>query len=292
MELTFLNVDQLIEMSRLGFDHLPRFLLNLNAGNRFLGNLVIAPALAGWRKRTIAFCDARTALLSEDKPVSKLLAKEAGFDLPKGPNELNIGDAALFKPTNLGSSVGVYLDKFDGSVPHDYMVEEFIRGYDGTLVLVPSCQSGALEMIAAQIVVPDVETPLDWIYSEVAKEETDAAPAMDFIDIDYDTHVAKAAEALASETGCTSVARVDFRYEGPLEEDLILSKSKIKFVELNALPTMGRKNNVTNYTREYLTGQQDNLAASYLLQRTMDHTLAAAMYLLGSSLFKNQFQTK
>ena len=115
MELTFLNVDQLIEMSRLDCGHLPRFLLNLNAGNRFLGNLVIAPALAGWRGRNIAFCDARTALLSEDKPVSRLLAKEAGFQLPKGSKELSVGDIALFKPTNLGSSVGVYTRAFDGS---------------------------------------------------------------------------------------------------------------------------------------------------------------------------------
>jgi len=292
MELTFLNVDQLIEMSRLESSHLPCFLLNLNAGNRFLGNLVIAPALAGWRGRTLAFCDARTALLSEDKPISRLLAKEVGFLLPRSSEELDVGDPALYKPTTLGSSVGVYTKLFDGTVPEGYMVEEFVRGYDGTLVLVPSCDDGTLITIAAQIIVPGVELPLDWIYSETAKEETDAAPAMDFVDVAYDASVATMAEDLARSAGCNSVARIDFRYDGELGPGATITKSTAHFIELNALPTMGRKNNVTKYTREYILGNKNNPAVKFLLSLSSDHNLCAAMYLLGNSLFNNQFQMK
>jgi len=292
MELTFLNVDQLIEMSRLECSHFPSYLLNLNAGNRFLGNLVIAPALAGWRERSVAFCNARTALLSEDKPISRLLAREAGFELPKSSNELRRGDAALYKPTNLGSSVGVYTGLFDGTIPNGYMVEEFIRGYDGTLVLVPSCEDGELKTIAAQIVVPDVKEPLNWIYSEIAKEETEAAPAMEFIDVAYDSGVALISEELAKSAGCNSVARVDFRYDRELGNGAKVSKSSAKFIELNALPTMGRKNNVIKYTREYILENQDNPVVRHILTITKDHTLCAAMYLLSTSLFKNQFQMK
>ena len=292
MEMTFLNVDQLIEMSQLGRDYFPEYVLNLNAGNRYIGNLVIAPALSSWRHKTIAFCDARTSILSEDKPTSRLYAKEAGFALPRSFPDLKINDSAIYKPTNLGSSVGVYKKKYDGHEPDGYMVEEFIKGYDGTIVLIPSCTNGRLHTIAAQLVIPKVEQPTDWIYSEVAKEETREAPEMEFVDVDFDDEIADAASRLAYSCGCTSVARIDIRYTELHEGTNRLTLANTKFIELNALPTMGRKNNVIKYTSEYIAKNIENTAINFILEQSRDERLAAAMYLLGSSLYLNQFQTK
>jgi len=287
MEITFLNVDQLIDISRKECNYFPDYVLNLNAGNKYLGNLVLAPALSSWRNKTVAFCDARTAILSEDKPTSRLYAGEAGFSLPLTSKDIKVGESAIYKPTNLGSSVGVYRQRYDGDEPVGYMVEEYIKGYDGTIVLIPSCESGKLQTVAAQIVIPKVEQPADWIYSEIAKEETGEAPEMEFVDIDFDVDISHAAEQLAFSCGCTSVARIDIRYTEFEQGTGKLTLANTKYIELNALPTMGRKNNVIKYTGEYVAKNTENTAIHYILEQSRDEPLAAAMYLLGISLYLN-----
>ena len=89
MEPTFFNVDQFLDLSGKSAGQQPDYIINLNAGNRFLGNLSLVPSIAQWRMIPTAFCDARTAIVSEDKRLSKMLAKQTGLTIPKGPSELS-----------------------------------------------------------------------------------------------------------------------------------------------------------------------------------------------------------
>lgn len=292
MEQVFFNVDQYLDaLGRIGPTNID-YIANLNAGNRFLGNLALVPAVARWHGIPVAFCDARTAIVSEDKRLSRLFAAEAGFRMPRKFDELKDGDAVICKPANLGSSVGVSRKLKGEPLPDGHIVEEFIEGLDGTIVLVFASDGSGLIVLGAQLVLPEVEHPHQWIYSEAAKECAPGTPHIEYRKIKVSSVLAEKARSLSKMCGSKAVARVDIRYTGIVDSEITLDERNSTFIEFNAMPTMSRVNSVNELTRVHLEQNEDTTIAKLIYNRTNDVDVRSACYLLVVGLLGAQLQMK
>lgn len=292
MEPTFFNVDQFLELSGKSAEQQPDFIINLNAGNRFLGNLSLVPSIAQWRRIPTAFCDARTAIVSEDKRLSKMLAMRAGMIVPKEPSELTPTADIIIKPVNLGSSVGVSRATNSEHPPEGYFAEEFVRGLDGTIVLILDCTGTNLFVPGAQLVLPDISDQNGWIYTEEAKQVSNGATSVEYIQVSVSKILSELVIDLAHLCGSKSVARVDVRYTGVRSNEIELNEKNSVFIEYNAMPTLGRKNSVNEFVEQYIHSNTTESVFAYLVSKTADKGCQAAAYLLSSALYKSQLQMK
>ena len=294
MEQMFLNIDQFLEISTKPPTQRPEFVVNLNAGNRFLGNLSLVPSVCRWLEIPVAFCDARTAIVSEDKRLSKMLAKDVGFRIPHHPSPGKKGQKYIAKPIGLGSSVGVQLIDDPSYVPEGYICEEFIQGYDATIVLIKKEEHQRISPLGAKLMVPKIENASSWIYSEAAKEEAEGSPELECSFVELDGCMIKLSEELAQSCGSNSVARIDIRYTGPTDsERIILTSDNTVFIEYNAMPTMGRKNSVNEMTEKFIHDKSNSSdAIEFILKLSNDTGVCSAIYLMSTSLFEGQLQMK
>lgn len=285
MEPAFYNVDQFVEAcahrdtERLGS------VLNLNAGNRFLDNLVVVPALSRWRELPVGFCDARTAMLSEDKRLAKRIARDCGWRVAEDVDTCSSG-TKIIKPSHFGSSVGVVKtdDTCDALPSSDYLCEAFVAGYDATIVAFYDCSRERLAVAGAQIVVPSQCNPTEWIYSEAAKEADREATTHSFRFRDVGPELCDLTLALCEQIGSRSVARVDVRFDGDPEAEHPMEAATCTFIEYNAMPTLGRVNSVNQFAERFVA-ESGHAACDAIRDLTHDKSLQAACYLLASTLY-------
>lgn len=292
MEPTFFNVDQFLDLSGKSAGQQPDYIINLNAGNRFLGNLSLVPSIAQWRMIPTAFCDARTAIVSEDKRLSKMLAKQTGLTIPKGPSELSPNADIILKPVNLGSSVGVSRATNKESPPKGYFAEEFVPGLDGTIVLILDSTGSNLFVPGAQLVLPNIPDQRSWIYTEEAKRTATGVTEVKYIQVSVNNILSELVIDLAHLCGSKSVARVDVRYTGELGKEIELNEKNAVFIEYNAMPTLGRKNSVNEFVEQYIHSNLTESVFEYIVSKTADKGCQAAAFLMCSALYRSQLQMK
>lgn len=265
-----------------------KFVVNLNAGNRSLDQWSIAPALAGWQGIPTFPCNAFTVMLGEAKDIAKTLARDRGWRTPRDFDEGLDNDCEVIrKPRTYGSSVG--LDRLRlGSVENpedpDFVVEEFVRGYDATVVTFFSAVTSRLECQGAQAMVPHLSDPADWVYDAFEKRNPGVRTQVDFPICPVDAELARRAVELTRVFGGRFVSRVDVRVKSPPTPSLPIRFDDCVFLEINPMPTIGPTNSVTELAARYVEHHAGNEQLSWIIGRTANRIERAAIYLLSCGL--------
>lgn len=283
----FFDIEQWIAYCATPRDDV-RFMVNLNAGNRTLDQLAIAPALGGWRGIATFPCNAFTVLLGEAKDTAKCLARDCGWQTPRNHDEgLSPDDEVIRKPRTYGSSVGLERVRLKDVVePGDpeFIVEEFVRGYDATVVTFFSAISGELECQGAQAMMPETADPADWVYDAYEKRNPNVRTRITFPYCPVEPELAKRCVELTRVFGGTFVSRVDVRVTSRPSPSTPLRFEDCSFLEINPMPTIGPSNSVTELAAQFVERNAGHDQISWIVERTANRIERAAIYLLSCGL--------
>jgi hypothetical protein len=265
-----------------------QFMVNLNAGNRTLDQWSIAPALGEWRRIPTFPCSAFTVMLGEAKDVAKRLALGCGWRLPRNFDEgLNDDCEVIRKPRTYGSSVGLErlrLKDIEDVGDPEFIVEEFIRGYDATVVTFFSAVTGHLECQGAQAMLPATPDPADWVYDSFEKRNPGVRTQVDFPFCPVDALLAKQAMEMTRVFGSKFVSRIDVRVTTAPSPSTPIKFEDCVFLEINPMPTIGPTNSVTELAARYVERHADHGQISWIAERSANRIERAAIYLLSCGL--------
>jgi hypothetical protein len=265
-----------------------KFMVNLNAGNRSLDQWAIAPALAEWHHIPTFPCSAFTVMLGEAKDVAKRLALGCGWRVPRNFDEGLDGNCEVIrKPRTYGSSVGLErlrLSEVKDPGDPEFIVEEFVRGYDATLVTIFSAVSGRLECEGAQAMLADTSDPADWIYDAFEKRNPGMRTHVEFPFFTVEAELANRAIELTRVFGGKFVSRIDVRVTTPPSPSAPISFQDCVFLEINPMPTIGPANSVTELAARYVERHVDHGQISWIADRAANRIERAAIYLLSCGL--------
>ncbi|MEA3053256.1 MAG: D-ala D-ala ligase C-terminus [Sphingomonadales bacterium] len=264
------------------------FLVNLNAGNRSLDQWGIAPALGFWLGIPTFPCTAFTVMLGEAKDISKRVARDCGWNTPRGLGEqLSDECDVIRKPRTYGSSVGLERLKLRdlGDVENDDIVEEFVAGYDATIVTLFSALTGRLECQGAQAVIPDRVAPDEWIYDAFEKRNPGVRTQVEFQTCPVDAELASRAVDLTRIFGGKFVSRIDVRLKTrPSPSDPIRFDDCV-FLEINPMPTIGPSNSVTEMAACLVERDAGSRHIAWICSLTPNRIERAAIYILACGLW-------
>jgi len=283
----FFDIEQWIAFCAVARDDI-KFMVNLNAGNRSLDQLSIVPALGGWRNMATFPCSAFTVSLGEAKDTAKRLAQTGGWATPRTPDDGLAADCEVIrKPRTYGSSVGlerVRLDEIAQPDHPDFIVEEFVRGYDATVVTFLSAVSGQLECQGAQAMLPDTHDPADWIYDAFEKRNPNVRTHVACPMFTVDKELARRAVEMTRIFGGRFVSRIDVRLTSPPSPSAPIRFGDCIFLEINPMPTIGPTNSVTEFAARYVERHAQHEQISWILSLSPDRIERAAIYLLSCGL--------
>lgn len=255
--VSFFNIDQFIShCADRQNDGEIDFVVNLNAGNLFLDNWAIVPSLCRWRQLPVFPCSAMTVLLGEEKIISRELAKQSGWKVPRQLHETpeDVDDFVL-KPLTFGSSVGIErLNRIDASarLKESYFVEEFVPGFDATLVLLYSSVADELVCMGAQATIPTIDRPQNWMFDAFEKRNPGVRAPVEELLCPVSEDLAAHAVALSRLYGSRAVTRIDVRVSKRPRVDEPIRFEDCSFLEINPMPTIGPTNSVTKFAEKFV----------------------------------------
>lgn len=213
------------------------YVLNLNCGTTNLSTLGLVPTICAFLNVPCIPCDAPTMMVCEDKKISNMVAS---FNKWKVPPYLNsIEDNGIFRPINLGSSVGVSRQYNEKGI-----YQKFIRGFDITTPVVYNPKSKQMELFPT-IIYLSKDKNVDWYFGEKQKKDKkgytrEIVLMQDKISRAYLNLV----QSFSIDTFCRIDARIeceDFRKV----KDIMRGQfeiSQLYFIEINSMPTISKSN--------------------------------------------------
>lgn len=214
------------------------YVLNLNCGGCELSPMALIPSICAFFKTPCIPCDAVTILAGENKRISNLAALATGINVPKSlPVQESNG---LFRPLNLGSSIGIKKGPLTGNEP-DGLYQEFIKGYDITTPIVYNPYTNQMDFMPTVLYVPE-EDSTDWYLGEAYKATRSGFKRK--IIFSLEEELKKKYLELLQNLSITTFCRIDARIKCQSPKDLenLLKKplalDDIYFVELNPMPTV------------------------------------------------------
>lgn len=218
------------------------FVLNLNCGGKELSPMAIVPSLCAFFHIPCIPCDAVGILAGENKRISNLSAVAMGLNVPETLTE-NSSDG-IFRPLNLGSSIGIKKGYLIGNEP-DGIYQEFIKGYDITTPIVFNPLTKKMDFLPTIIYKPDNEDT-SWFLDESYKESRSGFKRM--IVPELSEQLKEKYLNLITSLSINTFCRIDARIkcESPKELDIIIKKpldnDDVFFIELNPMPTVWTNN--------------------------------------------------
>lgn len=213
------------------------FIVNLNCGSYELSSMGLVPAMCSFLAIPCIPCNTAAITMSENKHISNIIAAANKINVPEYlPLSNNNG---IFRPLNLGSSIGVKIGKSD-NCPGVY--QEFIPGYDITIPVVYNPYINSLDLLPPLLYFPNSQNP-NWIYDFEEKYRENE----NFIKhplLRVEPHTKKILLRFAKTFPITTFGRIDGRIKC---KDIILSKDILHkplvlddffFVEINSMPTI------------------------------------------------------
>lgn len=284
----FFDIDQWLSFCASSNGEI-EFMINLNAGNRALDQWGIAPALGLWRGVPTFPCSAFTVMLGEAKDVAKRLARDCGWTIARTVGEgLGKDCEVVRKPRTYGSSVGLErlaLQDVGSFEDEDFIVEEFVPGYDATIVTLYSAASDRLECHGAQAAIPDTGSPTDWVYDAFEKRNPGVRTKVDFIYCPVDAELSERAVHITRVFGGKFVSRVDIRVTSRPSPSVPIKFEDCVFLEINPMPTIGPSNSVTEYAARYVERLSTHEQLAWIPSLTSNRIEQAAIYLLSCGLY-------
>lgn len=216
------------------------YVLNLNCGCYDLSSLSLVPSVCSFLSVPCVPCNAVSIISSENKRISNLIASGMNLNVPK-PLETSCNEG-IYRPLNLGSSIGVKKGRFR-DFANDGIYQEFIPGYDVTIPVVYNPYIKDIDLLPPVLYLPKSSDP-DWIYSEEEKVNNNGFITLPFLEIEE-----KAKKELINFSRVFPIqtfGRIDGRIrcmDKKLSDEIIEKPLKFKdlyFIEINSMPTIER----------------------------------------------------
>lgn len=260
------------------------YVINLNCGSCELSPMALVPSMCSFLHIPCIPCDAVAILAGENKRMSNLLAHATGINIPKvletsSPN-------AIFRPLNLGSSIGVRRGTQEDT-SQEGIYQEFIPGYDITTPIVYNPLHNEMEFLPTVIYKANNDS-VEWFLGEENKH-TRSGFTRHTITALSDTLKEKY-KALVHNISINTFCRIDARIKCQTPSDLCkileypLSLEDVYFIEINPMPTIWI-NNAFSHSFNSIT--EDNSFYSYLrsLEKVVENTTVYNFLLSISMLY-------
>jgi len=257
------------------------YVVDLNDGFYNLSSLGLVPSTCAYCNIPCIPCDASVLLMGENKFFTNVIAESYGFNLPKFLSEET--DTSITRPYCLGSSCGVIKGKSKSSNMKT-IIQEFIPGFDVTIPLLYCPTVEELVALPAVAYSPDNYDPQWFLGEQQKKSHSEYKKCIVSVDKQTQDMVKNFSNHLGIQTYC----RIDFRCicnNNNEMMDLInneITWDKLRFIELNPLPTI--KENI-NFLNSLSSIPKDHPIAScvnYYINTTRNATLTG--FVLSSSI--------
>lgn len=214
------------------------FILNLNCGGSELSPMALVPSVCSFFKIPCIPCNAVAILSGENKRLSNLAAIATGLMVPK---TLSLSETSgIFRPLNLGSSIGVKKGPLSGN-EQDGLYQEFIQGYDITTPIVYNPYDDKMDFMPTVIYIPE-ENSVDWYLGESSKDTRSGFKRETIFSLsdELQNKYLELVHNLSITTFCRIDARIKCNSEKQLYEILNkpLKLEDVYFIEINPMPTI------------------------------------------------------
>lgn len=217
------------------------YVLNLNCGSNKLSSMSLVPSVCSFLNIPCIPCNAVSIGVTENKHLSNLIAQSMNLNVPAYLNTQN--ENGIFRPINLGSSIGVIKGKINPNISQG-IYQQFIPGYDITFPIVYNHIIQDLDVLPPIIYIPKSKDP-NWIYNAEEKVKDNGFDTFPIMHISGELR--KKLIEFAKVFPIESYGRIDARIKCSdiyLSHEIlnhILSSSDVFFVEINSMPTIERE---------------------------------------------------
>lgn len=217
------------------------YVLNLNSGTLELSTMALIPSTCSSINIPCIPCNAVAIVTGEDKRLSNYIANAIGLNLPRELKNTN-EKGGIFRPINLGNSVGVVRDS--NSDFTDGIYQEFIPGYDITTPIVYNPITQKMDFLPTIMFLPN-EQDKNWFYGEKEKlSRSGYTMKVVIIDEKIQKSYLDLIKPLSIHTFCRIDARVKNEIDGYYHSSKhnSISFEDNYFIEINVMPTIRDKN--------------------------------------------------
>lgn len=215
------------------------YVVNLNCGNYELSTMSLVSSMCSFLSFPCIPCDAAAIVMSENKNISNLLAEIKGLQVPQTLPPQNPN--GIFRPLNLGSSIGIQIGKCDEK-NHNGLYQEFIPGYDVTIPIAYNPDISDIDLLPPLVYIPTSNNP-KWIYDVIEKySEVENFVKLPLLNVESSTY--EKLLNFARTFPITTFGRIDARIkctDDMLSQDIAkkpLCLENLYFVEINSMPTI------------------------------------------------------
>ncbi len=262
------------------------YVLNMNTGTTDLSVMALIPAICSSLEIPCIPCNAVTIVTGENKLLSNLIANSIGLQVPQTLNEND--SSGIFRPTNLGNSLGV--KRGSNNQYKEGIYQEFIHGYELTTPLVYNVHTQKIDLMPSVLYLHE-DKDLSWFNSAESKK---LRKEYKFKKISLDEKIQEKylllADTLSIHTFCRIDARVkclDAKYHDAGNN--VINFNDLYFIEVNVMPTIRDKNNFM-FSFESVDSNDSIYSSTDILRKTLG-SLNIYSFLLASSMlsFKTMY---
>ena len=249
-EVTISNLDTALKLlSQADQADKPDWIVNICAGFNSLESENIIQAIAALSCIPCFPCRGDVAIIAEEKIISKHLAQQAGFRIPRtirNLEELSNRNIYVKKRINSGDSKHIKLMFSEGKlqpINSDEFIEPYISGSDVELCCLFDAEKNEHIILSARALnVSDTGTGPFLHDSSMKSSSDDYNPEQKFqfewLEIPTTEAVCDAVKRLGSLFHDSFVFRIDGRAIGFLKPDDQISLDNFIFLEINTMPTI------------------------------------------------------
>lgn len=237
------------------------YVINLNCGSYELSTMSLIPAMCSFLSVPCIPCNAAAIVMSENKRISNILANNIGLQVPPILQSHDVN--GIFRPLNLGSSIGVQVGK-SNKANCEGIYQEFIPGYDVTFPIAYNPLDNDIDLLPPLVYIPNSKDP-QWIYDlEEKYSETEGFIKLPLLNID--NSVRQKVLDFAKTFPITTFGRIDARIkcdDNMLSENIVnktLNLENLYFVEINSMPTIEKED---SFEMSYTVAKENKSHAFY-----------------------------
>ncbi len=228
------------------------FAINLNCGSSELSPMALIPSICSFLHIPCIPCDAVAILAGENKRMSNLVAQATGINVPKTLNYSSPN--GIFRPLNLGSSIGVKRGPIDTN-SKDGIYQEFITGYDITTPIVYNPLNRKMDFLPT-VLYTGQQDSVEWFLGEENKDTRCGFKRHTLLGLSEELQ--KKYIGMVNNMSIKTFCRIDARIkcnsvderESLLKEPL--ESDSVYFIEINPMPTVWT-NNAFSHSYENIT---------------------------------------
>ena len=214
------------------------YVINLNCGSCELSPMALVPSMCSFLHIPCIPCDAVAILAGENKRMSNLIASATGINIPKVLETSS--PKAIFRPLNLGSSIGVKRGSQE-QTDQEGIYQEFIPGYDITTPIVYNPVHNEMDFLPTVIYKANDDS-VEWFLGEENKHTRSGFTRHTIPDLSESLKAKY--RLLADNISINTFCRIDARIKCDTPSDLCrileypLTLEEVYFIEINPMPTI------------------------------------------------------